>query len=117
MATKSFKDLIVWQKAKELIIEIYKITACLPSSERYGLSSQMKRAALSIASNIAEGYNRQHEKDKRFFNIMAYGSGSELESDIAIAKILFPKLEYKRAENLLTEVSKILNTFINKNRN
>lgn len=55
---KSYKDLIVWQKAIELVEEIYKITGYLPDEEKYGLSSQLKRAAISIPSNIAEGYER-----------------------------------------------------------
>ena len=65
MKTRTFKDLIVWQKAKELAVEIYKLTEGFPKSELYGLTSQMRRAAVSISSNIAEGYHRFHDKEKR----------------------------------------------------
>lgn len=60
MATKSFKELIVWQKARDLAVEIYKLTEKFPKSELYGLTSQMRRAAISISSNIAESYHRFH---------------------------------------------------------
>jgi len=92
--TKSFKDLIVWQKARDLAVVIYKITEQFPKSEIYGLTSQMQRATISISSNIAEGYHRFHEKEKRQFLAIAFGSGSELESQIEVSKILFPKVNY-----------------------
>ncbi len=114
MATKSFKDLIVWQKSRDLAIVIYKLTDNFPKSELYGLSSQMRRAVISISSNIAESYHRFHHKEKRQFLAVAFGSGSELESQIEIAKVLFPKLNYQEAERLLEEVMKILNNFLNK---
>jgi len=106
---KSYKDLIVWQKAMDLVQEIYKMTAELPSDERYGLISQMRRAVVSIPSNIAEGHRRKGNKDSlRFMNI-AFGSGAELETQIEIIK----RLKYgtsENAENLLEEVMKMLNT-------
>ena len=63
MRTKSFKDLIVWQKSYQLVLEIYKITKDFPKSETYGLSQQMRKAAVSIPSNIAEGYGRKHKAE------------------------------------------------------
>ena len=60
---KSYKDLIVWQKAMDLVLEIYKLTKSFPQSEIYGLTSQMRRAAVAIPSNIAEGYCRKHVKE------------------------------------------------------
>ena len=110
--TKSFKDLIVWQKARDLAAIIYQLTDQFPKSELYGLTSQMRRAAISISSNIAESYHRFHKKEKQQFLAIAFGSGSELESQIEIAKILFPALNYKQAETLLVEVMKILNSFL-----
>src|SRR3989344_2489746 len=110
--TKSFKDLIVWQKSKDLAVEIYKLTGEFPKSELYGLTSQMRRAVISISSNIAESYHRFHKKEKQQFLTIAFGSGSELESQIEIAKVLFPKLDYSEAENLVSEVMKILNNFL-----
>ena len=110
--TKSFKDLIVWQKSKELAVNIYKVTDQFPKSELFGLSNQMRRAVISISSNIAEGYNRFHDKEKRQFLAVAFGSGSELESQIEIAKALFIKINYKETEDLLLEVMKILNKLL-----
>ena len=107
--SKSFRDLIVWQKSRDLTIVIYKITNNFPQSELYGLTSQMRRAAISISSNIAESYNRFHNKEKKQFLAVAFGSGSELESQLEIAKILFSKIDYEEAGDLLEEV---MNFFI-----
>ncbi|MEK9186575.1 MAG: four helix bundle protein [Patescibacteria group bacterium] len=112
--TKSFKDLIVWQKSRDLAVVLYKLTDQFPKSELYGLTSQMRRAVISISSNIAESYHRFHRKEKQQFLAIAFGSGSELESQIEIAKILFPHLNYKEAEDLLGEAMKILNNFLTK---
>ncbi len=112
MPTNTFKDLIVWQKAKNLAVKIYRLTGSFPRTESYGLSSQMQRSAVSISSNIAESYHRRSKKDKDKFISIAFGSGSELESQIEIAKELYPVLEYKEAENLLVETQKILNKFL-----
>lgn len=113
MSTKSFKDLIVWQKSKELAIAVYQLTADFPKEETYGLISQMRRAAISISSNIAESYNRFHKNEKRQFLFVAYGSGSELESQLEIAKTLFSDKDYKKVEIILEEVMKILNNILN----
>lgn len=110
--TKSFRELIVWQKAKIVALETYTLTSAFPKEEIYGLTSQMRRAAISISSNIAEGYNRFHEKEKKQFLAIAYGSGSELESQIEIAKELFPEHDYSKIEDSLSEVMKILNSFL-----
>lgn len=110
--TKSFRDLIVWQKSRDLAVEIYKLTEQFPKSEIYGLTSQKRRAVISISSNIAESYHRFHFKEKQQLLSVAFGSGSELESQIEIAKILFPNLNYKKAEELLLEVMRILNKFL-----
>ncbi len=113
MPTNTFKDLIVWQKAKSLAVEIYRVTNDFPKNETYGLSSQTQRAAVSISSNIAESHHRRNKKDKDRFISIAYGSGPELESQIEIAKELYPMLKYKKVENLLVETMKILNKFPN----
>lgn len=112
--TKSFKDLIVWQKSRDLAALIYKLTEQFPKSELYGLINQMRRAVISISSNIAESYHRFHRKEKNQFLAIAFGSGSELESQVEIAKSLFPKLDYAEVEMLLAEVMRILNNFLNK---
>ena len=115
MKTQSFKDLIVWQKAKTLAVVVYKLTNQFPKSELYGLTNQMRRAAISISSNIAESYHRFQVKEKRQLLVIAFGSGSELESQIEIAKNLFPDLDYQEAEEILGEVMRILNNFLAKN--
>ena len=110
--TKSFKDLIVWQKSRDLAAAVYKLTENFPKSEIYGLTNQMRRAAVSISSNIAESYHRFHSKEKRQFLMIAFGLGSELESQIEIAKVLYPNLDYAKIEELLSETMKILNKFL-----
>jgi four helix bundle protein len=85
---RSFRDLRVWQKGIELVKEIYKMTKTFPKEELYGLSSQMRRASISIPSNISEGFRRKHGREyKQFLNI-AIGSCAELETQIVIAKEL-----------------------------
>ncbi len=110
----SYKDLIVWQKSMDLVIEIYKLTDQFPRSEIYGLTSQMRRCAVSIPSNIAEGRRRGSQKNFCHFLIIAYGSGAELETQIEIAKRLpFGKnLDYSKVDQLLLEVMKMLNKML-----
>lgn len=110
----SYKDLIVWQRSMDLVVAIYELTNKFPKSELYGLTSQMRRCAISIPSNIAEGRRRGTRKDYRQFLIIAYGSGAELETQIEIAKkLLFGKnLNYFRVDSLLNEVMKMLNKMI-----
>src|SRR3989338_4282676 len=111
MKTQSFKDLIVWQKAKDLAVTVYKLTNQFPKSELYGLTNQMRRAVISISSNIAESYHRFQVKEKRQLLVVAFGSGSELESQLEVAKALFPSLDYKSCEGLISEIMRILNKF------
>jgi len=110
----SHKDLIVWQKAMELVVAVYGLTNKFPREEIYGLTSQMRRSAISIPSNIAEGKRRGTRRDYRQFFIVAYGSGAELETQIEIAKILpFGKnLNYDTIGKLIEEVMKMLNKLI-----
>ncbi len=110
--TKSFRDLIVWQKSKDLAVLVYRLTEGYPREETYGLTSQIRRSVISISSNIAESYHRFHKKEKNQFLAIAFGSGAELESQIEISKALFPNLNYHESEVLLTEVMKILNSFL-----
>jgi len=110
----TYRDLIVWQKSKELVVEIYRLTDKFPKSEIYGLTSQIRRAAVSVPSNIAEGKLRNSSREQRKFLLIAFGSGGELETQIEIAKDLgFGKdLDYLVAENLLGEVMKMLNKMV-----
>jgi four helix bundle protein len=109
---RSYKDLIVWQKAVKLAADIYLMTEQLPRSELYGLSTQMRKCAVSIASNLAEGSRRSTRKEFRRFVCIAYGSGAELETQLEIAKQLpFGKnLRTNHIDPLLEEIMRMLNT-------
>ena len=111
MKGESYKNLIVWQKAMDLVVVLYKITASFPKEEIYGLSSQIKRAAVSIPSNIAEGSRRSSREDFRNFLLIAFGSGSELETQLEVARRLsfVQKSDLVLAENLLSEIMKMIN--------
>ncbi|MGB4834142.1 MAG: four helix bundle protein, partial [Candidatus Moraniibacteriota bacterium] len=113
---QSYKDLIVWQKAMNLVVEIYAITEKFPQQELFVLTSQMRRAAISIPSNIAEGRRRGTRKDYRQFLLIAYGSGSELETQIEIAKRLSlgKSVDFSQADLHLDEVMRMLNVMVHK---
>lgn len=114
MLIQSFKDLIVWQKSMKLVKEIYMITSHFPVAEMYGLTSQMRRAAIAIPSNIAEGKKRGTRKDFIQFLRIASGSATELETQILIAQDLYSQIDYKTCLLLLEEVEKMLTTMIKK---
>ena len=107
---KSFEDLIVWQKAHRFVLAIYTLTKQFPKEETYGLTSQLRRASVSIASNIAEGFRKRGRADKaRFFNI-SEGSADECQYYL----ILIHDLGYASTVQLrseLNEVSKMLNAY------
>jgi len=108
MKTTSFKDLIVWRKSYKLALEVYKATGGFPKSEVYGLSQQMRRAAISIPSNIAEGYGRQHKAEYDQFLSIAYGSLLELETQFLLANDLKYLSGNPAVEGLLKEVGSML---------
>ena len=116
MGVQKYDDLIVWQKAMDLVVEIYSIVKLLPDEERYALADQMKRAAVSIPSNIAEGQERSTTKDFVNFLHIAKGSRSELETQL----IICIRLNYLKPEqveitqSLLTEIGKMLHSLIQK---
>src|SRR3989338_4745878 len=112
----SYKDLIVWQRAMELVTAVYELTEIFPREEMYGLTSQIRRSAVSIPSNIAEGRVRGTAKEYLQFLRIAYGSGAELETQIEIAKRLknTKHLDYQVTDDLLLEVMKMLNSMISK---
>lgn len=113
---KTYKDLKVWQTGIELAKEIYKITENFPKEEVFGLTSQMRRCAVSIPSNIAEGKLRGYQKEFKKFLLISFGSGGELETQIILAKSLAKtsKLDYAKADDLLDQTMKMLNVLINK---
>src|SRR3989344_2078902 len=97
----SYKDLIVWQKGYELVKLVYKITSQLPQSEMYALQSQIRRSAVSIVSNIAEGSSRKTRKDYCQFMHIAYGSISELETQLFLCRDLY-NMDTSECISLLT---------------
>jgi four helix bundle protein len=110
MSINSHKDLIVWQKSIKLCKTIYEITKSFPKEEVYGLTSQMRRSAVSIPSNIAEGRSRGTRKDFAQFLRIALGSASELETQIEIARELsyLNEQNVREINSLLDEVSKMI---------
>ena len=111
---RSYKELIVWQRAMDLVIEIYQETTSFPKDELFGLVIQMKRAAVSIPSNIAEGYGRKTTADFIHFLIIARGSLYELETQLEIAKSLnfiAPDKFQPKLDKCL-EIEKMLNSLI-----
>lgn len=118
MYLKSYKELIVWQKSIQLVKEIFILTDELPKSEMYGLISQMRRASVSIPSNIAEGYGRRSAKEYAQFYSVAYGSALELETQLIVCqelKFISPE-QLAKVQPLLEEVSKMLNSMLGKMR-
>ncbi|HOU09533.1 MAG TPA: four helix bundle protein [Clostridiales bacterium] len=112
MAIKSFKELIVWQKSMDLVEQLYNATDEFPKDEIYCLTNQMRRSAISIASNIAEGQARKTTKDFLNFISIAQGSRAELETQIMIANRL-GYIKGEKAEQLLeilAEIAKMLYT-------
>ena len=115
---QGFRQLIVWQKAHELTIEIYKAIAQFPREELYALTSQLKRAAASVGANIAEGCGRGSDADFARFLLISMGSASELEYHLLLARDLgfLPKDVYDRLNARTTEVKRMLASLIAKTR-
>lgn len=115
-SVQSYKDLIVWQKSHVFAVSIYRATESFPRREDFGLTSQLRRAAVSIPSNIAEGYRRHSRKEYRQFLRIAFGSSGEVETQLLLAyEIGYLKKEtYDLLDLQLTEILKMLNAIINK---
>jgi len=88
MPIESYRSLLVWQKSVDFVVLVYRLLGCFPKNEQYGLISQMQRAAVSIPSNIAEGKERQSDRDFARFVTIALGSLAELETQLLIAQRL-----------------------------
>lgn len=108
---KSYKDLIVWQKSIELVVEVYLLTSKFPKSELFAIVQQLRRAVVSIPSNIAEGYGRRTSKEHTQFYLISFGSALELETQIIISKKLklAEDYDYSKIDLLLNEVIRMLN--------
>lgn len=110
--SKSFENLIVWQKAHHLALEIYEITAKFPVEEKFGLVSQMRRAAISIPANIAEGFKKRSIKDKVNFYNISQASLEELKYYVILSKDLKYIENVENVKKLLIEVEKMLSGYI-----
>lgn len=109
-AAKSFQDLIVWQKAHEFVLGVYKMSQKFPGEERFGLTSQLRRAAVSIPANIAEGFSKKSKTEKaRFLNI-AEGSLGECRYYLILAKDLH-YFQQTELWNLSAEIARLLNAY------
>ncbi len=111
MSGRNYSDLIAWQKAMDLVELIYKATAQLPKEELYGLTNQLRRAAVSVPSNIAEGQGRGSAPDFRRFLSMSYGSLREVETQLLIAQRLhyLTSAQTDRLMSLTAEVGRLIN--------
>ena len=107
-----YRRAIVWQKAMEAALEVYRLAPRLPREETYGMRSQITRAAVSVPANVAEGWARESVNDKAQFLAIAQGSLAETETLLTLCEELgwFPKTETKTLRSLLDEVSRILTT-------
>src|SRR5256885_15863073 len=109
---KTYRDLIAWQKAMELVKTVYRVTEKMPESERFGLTIQMRRAAVSIPSNIAEGYARQTTADYVKFLRMARGSLAELSTQAELAVGMTMLSPNQQLTDLLSETDRVLQGLI-----
>ena len=109
---KNYQDLIVWQKAMDVVVEVYRLTKKFPQGEFYGLTNQIRRAAISIPSNIAEGHTRNSRSEYLNFLSIAQGSRAEVETQMIISV----RLGYLTSEetlptlSLLNEINRIIST-------
>ena len=111
----AFEKLDVWQLAKNFAVDLYKITQCFPKEERFGLASQINRAAVSVASNIAEGSSRKSKKDTAHFYQIAFNSLMEVTSQLVIVRDLdfIECKEFDRLRLIIYEISNKLNALYN----
>ena len=111
---KSYKDLLIWQKGIKIVSLIYQLVKSFPQEELYALSNQLKRASVSVPSNIAEGYGRNSEKSFSHFLDISRGSLFEIETQLIIAKelgFISDEKVYIEILNLIEEESKMINSF------
>ena len=113
---KNFRQLHVWEKAHQFVLEVYRVSRVFPKEERYGLTSQLRRSAMSIPTNIAEGCGRQGDAELSRFCQIAMGSASEVEYQLQLATDLniLSKDEYAKMNDQLVELKRMLNSFIQK---
>ncbi|MCL5436146.1 MAG: four helix bundle protein [Patescibacteria group bacterium] len=110
MSAQTYKDIIVWQKAHELVLLVYKFTARYPRDELFGLTSQTRRAVVSVAANFVEGFKRLHKNDSLHFYNIAQASLEELRYEILLGKDLnyLSETDYSDCEGLADEVARLI---------
>lgn len=115
---KSFTDLNAWKEGHKLVLEIYKITKNFPKEEQFGLSIQLRRAAVSFTSNIAEGFSRNSYKEKLQFYSMALGSLTEIQNQLLVAKDIgyMAKEKFDKIAEQTVVINKITNGLIKKSK-
>lgn len=115
---KTFTDLNTWKEGHKLVLMIYKMTRAFPREERYSLVNQMRRAAISITSNIAEGFSRQSYSEKVQFYSMAQGSLTELQNQLLVARDVgyLGEKDFKNLVRVAVDVHKLLNGLIKKSK-
>lgn len=111
---RDFHELKVWQKAHRFVLDLYRHTNGFPAEERFGLTTQLRRSAISVASNIAEGCGRKGERDFARFLSIAGGSASEVEYQLLLARDLgyLPTELHRPLDTQINEVKRMLNSFI-----
>lgn len=115
---KSFTDLYAWQEGHSLVLDIYRLTKKFPKEELFGLANQLRRAAVSFTSNLAEGFSRHSYKEKTQFYSIALGSLTEIQNQILVARDLgyITKVEFDNLASKTITISKITNGLIKKSR-
>lgn len=115
-AIKTYRDLLVWQKSMQLVTDVYKQTKTFPADELYGLTSQLRRCAISLPSNIAEGYGRRSTQDYIRFLRIACGSLYEQQTQLEIALNLsyLKREEFEKIYETTREIERMLNSLIHK---
>lgn len=110
MSINTFRDIIAWQKAHELVLSVYAVTKSFPRNEEFGLTNQIRRAAVSIPSNIAEGYKRKSNRDSLHFYNIAEGSLKELKYQVLLARDLnyMDKKDYEQISTLADETGRLI---------
>ncbi|HGY55478.1 MAG TPA: four helix bundle protein [Caldithrix abyssi] len=113
---KTYRDLLIWQKSMALVSEVYKLTKSFPNEEMFGLSAQLRKASVSVPSNIAEGYGRNSTKDYVRFLHIAIGSLYEIQTQIEIAFELkyLPSEDFTRLDKLMKEIERMISSLLRK---
>jgi four helix bundle protein len=114
----NFTDLLAWKKGHELVLEVYRLTNSFPKAEMFGLTNQLRRASVSITSNIAEGFSRSTYADKARFYAISLGSVTEVQNQFMISRDLgfITKTDYNYISSTLVELHKIINGLIKKSK-